>query len=288
MGTPCLSYDACTLLVNKIMPKKTQVNSPKTALVTGASSGIGYELTKLFARDRYNLVLVARSEQKLIQIADELKEKFRISVKTIAKDLSVPESPEEIFRELQQEAIKIDVLVNNAGFATYGFFTETDLNAELKMMQLNMVALTHLTKLFLKDMLEQNEGKILNIASTAAFQPGPLMAVYYATKAYVLSFSEAIANELQGSGVTVTALCPGPTESGFQARANMEQSKLVSGQRIMDAETVALIGYRGLMKNKTVVIPGLKNKLLVLTVRFTPRNIVTQIVRNMQKRADRN
>jgi uncharacterized protein len=257
---------------------------PKTALITGASSGIGYELAQLFARDRYNLVLVARSADKLKQIADEFTRQFGISVKIISLDLSLPDAPEKVFSELQQEAIEIDVLVNNAGFASYGFFWETDLNAELQMMQLNMVALTHLTKLFLKEMVSRHEGKILNIASTAAFQPGPLMAVYYATKAYVLSFSEALANELQGTGVTVTALCPGPTESGFQARANMEESKLVSGKRIMDAKTVAEIGYRGLMKGETVVIPGLKNKLLALSVRFTPRNLVTTIVRSMQEK----
>ncbi len=258
---------------------------PKTALITGASSGIGYELAQLFARDRYNLVLVARSADKLNQIANELIKQFGILVKIIPLDLSLPDAAEKVFRELQQEAIAIDILANNAGFATYGFFAETDLNAELKMMQLNMLTLTHLTKLFLKEMLARHEGKILNIASTAAFQPGPLMAVYYATKAYVLSFSEALANELQGTGVTVTALCPGPTESGFQARANMEESKLVSGKRIMDAKTVALIGYHGLMSNQTIVIPGLKNQILALSIRFTPKNLVTKIVRSMQERA---
>ncbi|MGB7444804.1 MAG: SDR family oxidoreductase, partial [Coleofasciculaceae cyanobacterium] len=239
-------------------------NRPKTALITGASSGIGYELAKLFARDRYNLVLVARSEQKLVQLAEVFQDKFGIAVKVIAKDLSRPEAPEEIWAELKRESITVDVLINNAGFANYGFFAEIDTGSELKMMQLNMMALTHLSKLFLPDMLQQGYGKILNVASTAAFQPGPLMAVYYATKAYVLSLSESLANELQNSGVTVTALCPGPTESGFQARANMEESKLVSGQQIMDAQTVAQIGYRSLMSNKTVVIPGLKNKLLAL------------------------
>lgn len=180
------------------------------------------------------------------------------------------------------------MLVNNAGFATYGLFSETNRETELQMMQVNIVCLTHLTKLFLSDMLKQREGKILNIASTAAFQPGSLMAVYYATKAYVLSFSEAIANELQGTGVTVTALCPGPTESGFQKRADMEQSKLVSDQKIMDAETVAKIGYRGLMNNQTVVIPGLKNQLLAQSVRVTPRKMVTKIVRKMQEKEDKN
>ncbi len=257
----------------------------KTALITGASSGIGYELAKLLARDRCNLVLVARNESKLQQIASELTEKFGVSVKVIAKDLAVPTSPEEIWQELQTAGITIDVLVNNAGYATYGLFAETELESELKMMQLNMVTLTHLTKLLLPGMLERRAGKILNIASTAAFQPGPLMAVYYASKAYVLSFSEALANELQGTGVTVTVLCPGPTASGFQARANMENSKLVKDKSIMDAQQVAAIGYRGLNNNQTVVIPGWKNKFLTLTVRFTPRNLLTKIVRAMQEKA---
>ncbi|TMC91057.1 MAG: SDR family oxidoreductase [Chloroflexi bacterium] len=222
----------------------------KNALITGASSGIGYELTRLFAHDGYNLVLVARNQKQLMQMADELKEKYSVSVKVISKDLSAASAPEEIFTELQQESRGIDALVNK--------------------------------KLFLPGMLNKRTGKILNLASTAAFQPGPLMAVYYATKAYVLSFSEALANELHGTGVSVTALCPGPTESGFQKKAHMEDSKLFSG-KIMDAQTVARIGYRGLMTNKTVVIPGLRNKILVETVRFSPRKMVTRVVRNMQE-----
>ncbi len=262
------------------MNKISQLDGKKTALITGASSGIGYELAKLFARDGYNLVLVARSEKKLIQIAKEFTDKSDIKIKIITKDLSIPTTPEEIFTNLQQSGIKVDMLVNNAGFGTYGFFHETDLNAELEMLQVNMVSLTHLTKLFLKDMVKQGYGKILNVSSGAAFLPGPLMAVYYATKAYVLSFSEAISNELEGTGVTVTVLCPGATASGFQQRAAMEESKLISGQKIMDAETVAKIGYDGLMSNKTVVIPGLKNKLLAEAIRFIPRKTLLKISRS--------
>ncbi|QLE40330.1 SDR family oxidoreductase [Nostoc sp. C052] len=265
------------------MNKTSESRQKKTALITGAASGIGYQLTQIFARHSYNLVLVDKNEQKLNEIIDEFPQKFGIFVKIFAKDLSIPTSPEEIFTELQQASIKIDVLVNNAGFGTYGAFTETDLSTELKMLQVNIVSLTHLTKLFLKDMVEQNYGKILNVASAAAFQPGPLMAVYFATKAYVLSFSEAIANELEGTGVSVTVLCPGPTASEFQQTAAMENSKIANVKRMMDTATVAKIGYRSLMKNKTVVVPGMRNKILSESVRFTPRNLVTKVVRSMHE-----
>jgi len=260
------------------------MNHTRTALITGASSGIGRELTRLFAGDGYNLVLVARSQQGLLELADELKARYGVAVKVIAKDLSQASAPGEIFMELQQEAITIDILVNNAGFATYGLFPKIDLNTELQEMQVNMVALTHLTKLFLPGMLEQQWGKILNMSSTAAFQPGPLMAVYYATKAYVLSFSEALAEELRGTGVSVTVLCPGATASGFQSRAKMEDSRLVSGRKLMNAAMVARAGYRGLMRNKTVVVPGLVSRMYILVVRLVPRSIVTRSVKNMQER----
>jgi short-subunit dehydrogenase len=169
----------------------------KTALITGASSGIGYELTQLFARDGYDLVLVARSERQLVQMAEELKAAYGTEVKVMMKDLSVSTAPREIFAELEQENIEIEALVNNAGFATFGLFAELDLDTELQMMQVNMMTLTHLTRLLLPAMLKRHSGKVLNIASTASFQPGPLMTVYYATKAYVLSFSEGLANELE-------------------------------------------------------------------------------------------
>lgn len=260
------------------------MDDKQTALITGASSGIGYELTKLFAHDEYNLVLVARNQQKLTHLADELKAKYAISVKIISKDLSVASAPEEIYSELQHESIEIDALVNNAGFAVYGEFSETDLAAELQLLQVNMVSLTHLTKLFLPSMLKKRSGKILNVASTAAFQPGPLMATYYASKAYVLWFSEALADELHETGVSVTALCPGPTESGFRKAAHMEDSKLFSNQ-VMGTQTVARIGYRGLMTNKTIVIPGLRNKILAEIVRLFPRKMVTRAVGKRQERA---
>lgn len=266
------------------MVKTDQFNCKGTALITGASSGIGYELTKLFANDGYNLVLVARNKQMLVQLADELKEKFGVLVKVIAKDLSLATSAEEIFTELQQESINIDVLVNNAGYGAYGLFSEIDLVTELGMIHTNVVSLTHLTRLFLNEMLKRRRGKILNMASTAAFQPGPLMAIYFASKSFILSLSEAIANELRGTGVTVTVLCPGPTETGFQKRANLEGSNLFKGKKVMNARTVAEIGYRGLMKGKVLVIPGLRNRILALSVRFAPRSMVAKIARSMVKK----
>ena len=254
----------------------------KTALITGASSGIGYELTKLFAADGHHLVLVARDRQKLNQAAEELKAEFPVTVRILSKDLSAPFSPEEIFHEVQKESLTIDVLVNNAGYGVHGLFSGTDLATELGMMQVNMAALTHLTKLFLKGMLERGEGKILNVASTAAFFPGgPLMAVYYATKTYVLSFSQALTEELRGTGVSVTALCPGPTESEFFKRAGTEKRIILSRFK-MDTKKVALAGYQGLMKRKAVVTPGLINQLIVFGSRFLPRNLLLRIIRKFQ------
>lgn len=267
------------------MNRRERPGHGRSVLVTGASSGIGYELAMLFARDGHDLVLVARNKPRLMQLADELQDRWGVSVKVVVKDLSEPSAPGEIFGELQDERIGIDVLVNDAGFGTYGLFSESDLPSQLEMVQVNIASLTHLTRLFLGEMLRNGNGKILNVASTAAFQPGPLMAVYYATKAYVLSFSEALANELKGSGVTVTVLCPGPTRTEFHQRANMEDSRLVRGQvlRYMDAETVAAAGYRGLVSGKTLVIPGLRNKLGVFAVRLSPRSLVPRTVRWMQE-----
>ncbi|MFM2063898.1 MAG: hypothetical protein RLZZ507_3569 [Cyanobacteriota bacterium] len=256
---------------------------PKNVLVTGSAQGIGYQLAYIFARHHYNLVLIDIDAENLAIISEEFRQKFGVDVKILVKDLSVSTSPDEIFTELQQEGIKIDVLVNNAGIGTYGVFSETDLTQELKLLQINIVSLTHLTKLFVKDMISQGSGKILNVASVAAFQPGPLMAVYFASKAYVLSFSEAIANELEGTGVTVTALCPGPTASKFQKSAAMEESKISHVNRMMTTETVAKIGYDSLMANKTIAIPGIRNQILARSVRFAPRNIVTKIVRSMHE-----
>ena len=259
------------------------MKNKQTALITGASGGIGYELARKIAQQGHNLVVVARSESKLMKLAQDFNKQFGVNVTVMVKDLAQSAAPDEIYNELQANEIDVDILVNNAGFASYGLFHELDRQKELNMMQVNMVALTHLTHLFLPGMVERGYGRILNIASTAAFQPGPLMAVYYATKAYVLSFSEAIANELDGTGVTVTALCPGPTESGFQARAAMEDSKLVQSG-LMDAATVAKMGYEAMMAGKPIEVPGFTNKIGTLLPRFVPRSMTTKIVRNVQER----
>jgi len=255
----------------------------KTALITGASGGIGYELALLFARDGFDCILVARSHDQLNALAARMESEFRVKTLVLPKDLSKASAVDEIYEQVSAASMPVDVLVNNAGFPVYGLFTETDLDTELQMLQVNVVALTQLTKLFLRGMIERRYGRILNLASTAAFEPGPLMAVYYASKAYVLNFSEALANELRGTGVTVTTLAPGPTRTGFQKRGRLEDSRLVQGN-IGDAPSVALAGYRGLMAGKTLVIPGFSNKLIPWIVRISPRGVVTRVVRRMQER----
>jgi short-subunit dehydrogenase len=253
----------------------------KTALITGASGGIGYELAKLFAKDHYNLVLVARSADKLARVADELQRQFGISAKAVPLDLTASPAPQFLFDQLQREGIAIDILVNNAGYGVFGEFAKIPLEQELGQIRLNVAALTHLTKLFLGPMLERHSGRILNVASTAGFQPGPLMAVYYATKAYVISFSEALANELKDSGVTVTCLCPGVTDTGFQSRAGTDKTLLFKAMRPMDAKTVARNGYRGLMAGKTLVISGFRNWLVTEALRISPRKLVTAVSRKL-------
>jgi uncharacterized protein len=257
------------------------MNAGKTALITGASGGIGYELAKLFAKDHCNLVLVARSAPKLAQFADELQRQFGISAKAVPLDLTGGSAPQTLISQLQSENISIDILVNNAGYGVLGEFSKVSLEESLNQIQLNITTLTHLTRLFLPAMLARGSGKIMNVASTAGFQPGPRMAVYYASKAYVISFSEALANEVSGSGITVTCLCPGPTDTAFQGRAGTENTRLLKTFRPMDAKTVARDGYRGLMAGKTLVISGFRNWLVTQSVRFSPRKLVTAVSRKV-------
>ena len=253
--------------------------SNQTALITGASAGLGLEFAHLFARDKFNLVLVARSGPKLAELAEQLRTSHGITVKTIPLDLGLPGSSQTLFEETQRAGIQVDILVNNAGYGMSGEFAQIPLEESYGQIQLNITALTLLTRLYLGPMLERRSGKIMNVASTAAFQPGPLMAVYYATKAYVLSFTEAIADEVRTSGVSVTCFCPGATLTEFQKRARTEDSRLFKRLMPMDAKTVAADGYRALMEGKTLAISGFRNWLVAESVRFAPRKIVTAISR---------
>jgi uncharacterized protein len=248
-----------------------------TVLITGASGGIGYELAKLFARDHHNLVLAARSGDKLGQVAAELRTQ-PVTIRTIALDLAAPPAPKFLFDELQAEGVAIDILINNAGFGAFGEFAQMSNEEILGQIQLNIIALTELTRLFLPPMLARRNGRIMNVASTAGFQPGPLMAVYYASKAYVISFSEAIANEVRDSGVTVTCFCPGATHTGFAKRAGNDQSRLFQ-LAAMNVEKVALDGYRAVMEGRMLAISGVHNWLVAQSTRFTPRKLVTAISR---------
>lgn len=257
----------------------------KTALITGASMGIGYELARQFAQHGNDLVLVARSADKLTAIAADFAKRYSIRVEVIAADLSQPDAAQTVYDEVKRRGLSIEYLVNNAGFGEFGMFVETDWRKEQQMIDLNITTLTHFCKLFVRDMVAQRSGKILNVASTAAFQPGPTMAIYYATKAYVLHFSEAINNELEGSGVSVTALCPGATESNFQAAANLTESKLVKGKKLPTSAEVAEYGYKAMMRGQTVAIHGVMNYLMANSVRFTPRTLVVKIARWMQDKA---
>jgi uncharacterized protein len=248
-----------------------------TVLITGASGGIGYELAKLSVRDHHNLVLVARSGDKLAQVASELQS-LGVTVRTYSLDLTQPLAPKFLFDQLQSEGVAVDILINNAGFGAFGEFAQMSNDEIFGQIQLNVTALTELTRLFLPAMLARHNGRIMNVASTAGFQPGPLMAVYYATKAYVISFSEALANEVRNSGVTVTCFCPGATHTGFAKRAGNDESRLFK-QFGMNVEKVALDGYRAVMEGRGLAISGLHNWLIAQSTRFAPRKMVTAISR---------
>ena len=255
----------------------------KTALITGASGGIGLELAKIFASNGINLIIVSRKVIELAKLGTELSAKHGIFVEELEKDLSIPGIAKEIFNEVNSQSFNVDYLVNNAGFGDFGLFQESDWSKQERMINVNMLALTHLTRLFLPSMVKKRSGKILNVASTAGFQPGPLMSVYYATKAYVISFSEAIANELEGTGVTVTALCPGPTKSGFQKAAHIEKSNLVNGKNIPAAKEVAEFGYKAMMKGKLIAVHGFRNKELAFLSHHAPKNMVIKTTRKLNE-----
>lgn len=254
----------------------------RTALITGASGGIGYELANIHAFMGDNLVLIARSKDKLEELKACFEEKHSIQVSIIEKDLSMKGAAQEIFDEINYRNIKIDYLVNNAGIGDISLFAESDWCKQEKMINLNITAVTHLTRLFLPGMIERRYGKILNLASTASFQPGPTMSVYFATKAFVLSFTEAVNNEVRGMGVTLTALCPGSTMSGFHEAA-IGDGRVLKERKMLSASKVAEYGYRAMMKGKTVAIPGFRNAFMATAVRFMPRSLAVKAARMIQE-----
>jgi hypothetical protein len=249
----------------------------EVALITGASGGIGEDLARLIAADGRDLVLLARSAPKLQTLADELSRAHQISATVLSVDLSAPGAADEVARTLAERRLAIDVLINNAGFGTHGDFAREDPAEQSRMLQVNVVALTMLTRLLLPAMIERRRGRVLNVASTAAFQPGPLMAVYYASKAYVLSLSLALSEETAGTGVTVTCLCPGPTRTGFQDRAQMGKSRLFSVTSLMSSADVARAGYDAMMNGRALIVPGVANRIGAQSMRFVPRRIAAKI-----------
>lgn len=253
----------------------------KTVLITGASSGIGRELACLFARDQYNLILIARRADKLEELKKELITQNRIQVHLLVLDLAKEGAPLEIYEFVKKQQLEITYLINNAGFGDYGYFYKSDWPKTAQMIQLNITTLTRLVHLFLPAMIEKREGWIMNVASTAGFVPGPLMSVYYASKAYVLSFSEALASELKGTGVVISILCPGPTGTEFQMAAGMSRARINKLKVMASAESVARYGYRALHKGKTIVLPGVLNKLTPFFVRLVPRKVITNAIRRI-------
>ena len=249
------------------------------ALVTGASGGIGADLARLCASGGHDVVLVARGLDAMAALAATLERTHGVRCTVLGVDLTEADAVPTLVADLAERGIEVDVLVNNAGFALFGPFVETSAATELSMLQLNVVALTHLTKLLLPGMVRRGRGRVLTVASTAAFLPGPLMAVYYASKAYVLSLSEALAEEVAGTGVTVTCLCPGATHTGFAVTANMADSRLFNGPGVMDSAAVAKAGYDGMMAGRRLVIPGLANKLGMQSLRFAPRALAARLAK---------
>lgn len=256
----------------------------KRALITGASSGIGLELAKLFAQKGHDLVVTARRKERLDELKSELEKQYNITVTVFAADLAEPDAPQSVYDFTRQHNLEIDFLINNAGIGDYGFFHECDWEKNATIIDLNIRSITHLTRLYLPDLIKKERAYVMNVASTAAFQPGPLMSVYYASKHYVLAFSEAIANELSDTGVTVTTLCPGPTESEFQQEANMEKSKLFDRFPVATSKEVAEYGYKALLKGKRVAIHGIMNKPASKITGLFPRSWVTAVVRKIQER----
>ncbi len=254
-------------------------DSRPLAVVTGASAGLGREFARVLAREGHDLVLVARREPELSALATELKEQFGADCRVAPVDLAGPDAAEQVVEAIG--SAPVDVLVNNAGFGGHGSFVSRERDTDLRMVAVNVTALTDLTKLLLPGMVERGRGRILNVASTAAFQPGPFMAVYYATKAYVLSLSQALAEEVSGTGVTVTCLCPGVTDTEFQQVAGVAHIPLTKGPLSMSAQRVAEAGYRGMQRGRLLVVPGPHNKAGAQATRFAPRRLILKVVRRL-------
>jgi|WetSurMetagenome_2_1015567.scaffolds.fasta_scaffold13656_1 uncharacterized protein len=254
----------------------------KTALVTGAASGFGFEFSKLLASDSYNLILVDYNEPELDKAKELLSNNYPVMVESIVFDLSLPQAAACIYEKTKGK--QVDVLINNAGFGLFGYFNQTDWQTEEAMINLQVTTLTHLTKLFLTNMVARHSGRIMNVSSVAAFQPGPLMAIYYATKSYILSFSQAIANEIKGTGVTVTVFCPGQTKTRFQENVALKShSEISKSHWIADAAKVAAIGYQAMKTGKTLSVPRFGNKLIVQLNRLLPRKTAISFVRILQE-----
>lgn len=257
----------------------------RTVLVTGASSGIGLELATICAREGHRPVLVARREDALHEVAQRIEQAYGIYPEVVPVDLGEAGATQALARTLETRGIAVDMLVNNAGFATRGFFARTDLEATHALLEVNVVALTTLTRLLLPPMLARRAGRILNVASIAGYFPGPLTATYNASKAFVISFTEALANELKGTGVTATALCPGPTRTGFEVRAGLATTQAFRGT-VMDAKAVAEEGYRAMMRGSTIAVPGLENRMRMWPVRFVPRWILAHFARRFHETSE--
>lgn len=254
-------------------------------LITGASSGIGYELAKIFAKEGNNLILVARTVSRLEEIKKELEEKHGVEVRIIEADLSKPESADEIYSNTQ--GIEVENLVNNAGFGNCSAFLSSDINRQRDMIAVNVMSLMNLTYLYGNDMKKRGKGRILNVASIAAACAGPYMSVYYASKSCVLSFSQAIAEELKGTGVTVTAICPGPVETGFEKAANLENSKMFTYFKPAAAYDVAMHGYNAMMKGRVVVFHGITVKLINIAAKLFPRLLARKVTHSVNIKRDK-
>jgi short-subunit dehydrogenase len=255
------------------------------ALVTGASSGIGLAIAELLAEREFDVVVSARNRVALEETANRFKSQYRVNAVAVPCDLAAAGGGRSLAGMIREQGLAPDVLINNAGFGTYGPFLEQTIESQVEMIQVNVTSLVELTRLLAPAMVARHSGRILNVASTAAFQAGPLMAVYYASKAFVVSFSEAIGNELSGTGVTVTALCPGPTTTEFQDRARMQESRLAKAAALMDARTVARIGIEAMMAGKPLAIAGMMNRLVAWSTRLAPRQLTTKLARAVNAKA---